>query len=69
MAALSTRIVLINCIWTRFGVLTYLSTTQNLVAGEVEDVEDELRHRVPPDPQEDRLAVLDEEETMTLQPF
>ena len=69
MAALSARIVLINRVWTQFGVLTYLSTTQDLVAGEVEDVEDELRHRVPTDPQEERLPVLDEEETVTLETF
>ena len=50
-------------------ILTYLSTTQDLVAGEVEDVEDELRHRIPTDPQEERLPVLDEEETMALESF
>ena len=49
--------------------ITHLATAEDLVAGEVEDVEDELRHRVPTDPQEERLPVLDEEETVALESF
>ena len=48
---------------------TYLATTQNLVVGQVEDVHDELWYRVATDPEEERLAVLDEEETMALKTF
>ena len=48
---------------------TYLATTQNFVVGQVEDVHDELRDRVAADPEEDRLAVLDEEQAVALKPF
>ena len=48
---------------------TYLAAAEHLVAGEVEDVHDELRDGVPADPQEDRLAVLDEEQAVALESF
>ena len=49
--------------------VSHLATTEDFVAGEVEDVHDELRHGVPADPQEDRLAVLDEEQAVALEPL
>ena len=49
--------------------ITHLATAEDLVAGEVEHVHNELGNRVPADPQEDRLSVLDEEETMALKTF
>ena len=47
--------------------LTHLAAAQRLVAGELEDIHDELRHRVPAHPKEDILAILDEEQPMPLQ--
>ena len=49
--------------------MTYLASTQNLVVWQIEDVHNELRNSVPADPEEDRLSVLDEEQTVALQPF
>ena len=48
---------------------SYLATTKDLVIRQVEDVHDELGHRVATDPEEHSLAILDKEQTMTLQSF
>ena len=47
----------------------YLAATKDLVIGKVENVHNELRYGVPTNPKEERLAVLDEEETMTFETF
>ena len=47
----------------------HLATAEDLVTGEVEHVHDKLGNRVPTDPQEDCLSVLDEEETVALESF
>ena len=47
----------------------YLATTEDLVIGQVEDVHNELWYCVPTNPKEERLAVLDEEETVALESF
>ena len=48
---------------------SYLPSTQDFIVGEVEHVHDELWHGVPADPEEQRLAILDEEETVAFEPF
>lgn len=44
-----------------------LAAAQHLVAGQAEYVRDELRHGVFADPQEDVLAVFDEEQAVPLE--
>jgi ribosomal protein S13 len=39
------------------------------VRSEVEDVHDELRYRIPSDPEEDVLSILDQEETVSFESF
>lgn len=53
----------------RKGKGPHLATAEDLVAGEVEDVHDELWHSVAANPEEDRLAVLYEEQAVALEPF
>jgi hypothetical protein len=45
---------------------SHLSGTQCFVVGQIEDVLDQLRHGIAADPEEDVLAVFNEEETMAL---
>lgn len=45
--------------------MTYLAAAQLIVRRKVEDVLHELRDRVPAYPEEDGLAVLDQEKTMS----
>lgn len=48
---------------------TYLAATKNFITWEVEHVNDQLRNSIPSDPEEDSLAILNQEETVSLQPF
>jgi hypothetical protein len=45
---------------------SHLSSTQCFVVGQIEDILDQLWHGIAADPEEDVLAVFDEEETMAL---
>ena len=47
--------------------VNYLSASEYFVIGQVEDVHYELWYGVPPNPQEERLAVFDEIKTVSLQ--
>lgn len=48
---------------------THLSSRELGVAGQVKNVHDELRNGITSDPEEDVLSVLDEEETVSLEPL
>lgn len=49
--------------------MAHFSTTQDLVARQVEYVHDELGNGITTDPEENGLAILNEEETMSFQMF
>jgi hypothetical protein len=46
---------------------TDLPAAQAFVAGQVKDIDDELRYGIAPDKQEDRLTILDEVEPVALE--
>lgn len=48
---------------------THLATLKGMIIRQVEDVLDQLRHGVSTDPEEDVLAVFDEEETVSFESF
>ena len=47
----------------------YLASPKNIVIGQVKNVLDELRNCIPPNPKEDSLSILNQEQTMSLQPL
>ncbi len=61
--------ITVICTETKVEREAYLATAEDLIAGQVEDVHDELRHSIPANPEEDILPVLDEEQTVAFEPF